>query len=72
MSESKLEKGQFRIDLNLSFTKGKKFFPYQEIKNLNSLKNVRLAFLKIKKIRNSLDSNDEELITKKNNFNFLR
>ena len=44
ISEAKMEKGQFRIDLNFSFIFNDSYqTPRYEIKNLNSLKNLRVA-----------------------------
>src|SRR5690606_15736102 len=42
ISQSKMERGQFRIDLNFSFKFGDHYqTPRYEIKNLNSLKNLK-------------------------------
>lgn len=43
ISEAKMEKGQFRVDLNLSFFANEIDYstPRYEIKNLNSLKNIK-------------------------------
>jgi aspartyl-tRNA(Asn)/glutamyl-tRNA(Gln) amidotransferase subunit B len=42
VSDAKMEKGQFRIDLNFSFKFGNNYTtPHYEIKNLNSLKNLK-------------------------------
>lgn len=44
VSEAKMEKGQLRVDLNLSLKLGENYFtPRYEIKNLNSLTNIEKA-----------------------------
>lgn len=44
ISQAKMEKGQFRIDLNFSFKFGDHYqTPRYEIKNLNSLKNLKTS-----------------------------
>jgi aspartyl-tRNA(Asn)/glutamyl-tRNA(Gln) amidotransferase subunit B len=44
VSEAKMEKGQLRVDLNLSLKLGEGYFtPRYEIKNLNSLTNIEKA-----------------------------
>jgi len=43
VSEAKMELGQFRVDLNISFCKDEYQSPRYEIKNLNSLGNIEKA-----------------------------